>query len=70
MGSTSRIWRSDSHERFVEGIVKEVQGIVDEAGIVGTVNGRQKHFFSIYKKMVNQNKTFAIARNIFRRFSA
>ncbi len=50
--------RSDSHERFVEGIVKEVQGIVDEAGIVGTVNGRQKHFFSIYKKMVNQNKTF------------
>ncbi len=28
-----------------------------EAGIVAKVDGRVKHFFSIYKKMVNQNKT-------------
>ena len=28
-----------------------------EAGIKAQVDGRVKHFFSIYKKMVNQNKT-------------
>ena len=28
-----------------------------EAGIKAEVYGRAKHFFSIYKKMVNQNKT-------------
>ena len=28
-----------------------------EAGIEATVDGRAKHFFSIYKKMVKQNKT-------------
>lgn len=50
--------RSDSHEKFVEGIVREVQGIINSSAIPGTVNGRQKHFFSIYKKMVNQQKSF------------
>ena len=28
-----------------------------ESGIKAQVNGRVKHFFSIYKKMVNQDKT-------------
>ena len=32
------------------------QHMVD-AGIKAQVDGRVKHFFSIYKKMVNQNKT-------------
>ena len=50
--------RSDLQESFIDGIVKEIQGIVNEAGITATVYGRQKHFFSIYKKMVNQNKSF------------
>jgi len=30
---------------------------MEEAGISGKIEGRSKHFFSIYKKMVNQNKT-------------
>ena len=30
---------------------------ISEAGIEAQVSGRVKHFFSIYKKMVNQNKT-------------
>ena len=35
----------------------EVRTHITEAGIKGDVSGRVKHFFSIYKKMVNQNKT-------------
>ena len=44
-------------EAFVNKIVNDVQEKMDEAGINGKVAGRSKHFFSIYKKMVNQNKT-------------
>ncbi|MDD4843392.1 MAG: bifunctional (p)ppGpp synthetase/guanosine-3',5'-bis(diphosphate) 3'-pyrophosphohydrolase [Anaerotignum sp.] len=44
-------------EAFVQSIVAEVKEKMDEAGISGKIEGRSKHFFSIYKKMVNQNKT-------------
>ena len=44
-------------ETFVANIVKEVREKMEEAGIKGKIEGRSKHFFSIYKKMVNQNKT-------------
>ena len=49
--------RKDSREAFVQEIVDEVQDHMKEAAIEATVVGRVKHFFSIYKKMVNQNKT-------------
>ncbi len=44
-------------DAFVQDIVNDLQAKMDEAGIKGKVYGRTKHFFSIYKKMVNQNKT-------------
>ena len=44
-------------EAFVKGIVKDVDEHIKEAGIEAQINGRAKHFFSIYKKMVNQDKT-------------
>lgn len=44
-------------EAFVNDIVKDVKEKMEEAGIQGKVEGRSKHFFSIYKKMINQNKT-------------
>ncbi|MCR5527082.1 MAG: bifunctional (p)ppGpp synthetase/guanosine-3',5'-bis(diphosphate) 3'-pyrophosphohydrolase [Lachnospiraceae bacterium] len=49
--------RRGEREKFVEEIVNEVSAKIDEAGIRAQINGRVKHFFSIYKKMVNQNKT-------------
>ena len=49
--------RKDAREAFVQSIVDEVKAHLDEAGIEATVGGRVKHFFSIYKKMVNQDKT-------------
>ncbi len=44
-------------ENFIEDIEKEIGAHVKEAGIDATIGGRVKHYFSIYKKMVNQNKT-------------
>ena len=44
-------------EVFVEGIVREVRKHIESAGIKAEIKGRVKHFFSIYKKMVNQDKT-------------
>ena len=41
----------------MQGIVDEVKEHMVEAGIDARVEGRVKHFFSIYKKMVNQDKT-------------
>lgn len=50
---------------FVNYIVEEVKSNIDEAGIEGSVSGRIKHFFSIYKKMVNQHKTLEQIYDLF-----
>ena len=49
--------RKSEREQFVGAIVKEVKKHMDDANIKAQVDGRVKHFFSIYKKMVNQDKT-------------
>ncbi len=49
--------RREVREAFVKTIVDEVAGQMKGAGIEARVDGRVKHFFSIYKKMVNQDKT-------------
>lgn len=47
----------EAREGFVKDIVREVKAHIDNAGIACEIEGRVKHFFSIYKKMVNQDKT-------------
>ncbi len=49
--------RKTEREEFVDHIVKEVSEHMSNAKIKCEVKGRVKHFFSIYKKMVNQDKT-------------
>ncbi len=44
-------------QKFVDGIVAEVRKNMEEAGIKASVTGRAKHFFSIYKKMINKDKS-------------
>ncbi len=52
-------------EKFVNQIIKEVGVEISNAGIEAEVDGRVKHFFSIYRKMVNQNKTLDQIYDIF-----
>lgn len=47
----------EAREAFVRDIAAEVKQHIDNAGIKCEIEGRVKHFFSIYKKMVNQDKT-------------
>lgn len=49
--------KKSSREQFIQQIVAEVKSHIDNAGIKAQIAGRVKHFFSIYKKMVNQDKT-------------
>ena len=49
--------KKSAREQFIQQIVAEVRSHIDNAGIKARVDGRVKHFFSIYKKMVNQDKT-------------
>ena len=49
--------RKSVREEFVGKIVNQVKQHMVDANIKAQVDGRVKHFFSIYKKMVNQHKT-------------
>ncbi len=49
--------RKSDREAFVSGIIDAVAEKISDYGIDAQIDGRIKHFFSIYKKMKNQNKT-------------
>lgn len=49
--------KRDERFNFIDNIVEEINEHLKQVGIEAKVEGRPKHFFSIYKKMVSQNKT-------------
>ena len=49
--------RKNVRDKYVRQLVDEVKEQMQDAGIQAEVAGRAKHFFSIYKKMVSQDKT-------------
>ncbi|MBQ3601320.1 MAG: bifunctional (p)ppGpp synthetase/guanosine-3',5'-bis(diphosphate) 3'-pyrophosphohydrolase [Lachnospiraceae bacterium] len=49
--------RKQDRDAFIRDIIAEVSMHVHGAGIEAKIDGRVKHFFSIYRKMKNQNKT-------------
>ncbi len=57
--------RKSEREQYISNIVLEVKKQIDDAGIKAEVDGRIKHFFSIYKKMKNQDKTIEQIYDLF-----
>lgn len=55
----------EERETFIKDIIEEVRDCIEAAGIKAEISGRVKHFFSIYKKMKNQNKTLDQIYDIF-----
>ncbi len=44
-------------EAFIDDIIQEMKDKLSQSGIESDIEGRPKHFYSIYKKMVNKNKS-------------
>lgn len=44
-------------ENFISRIIKELKENLDKANIDSDIEGRPKHFYSIYRKMVNKHKS-------------
>ncbi len=57
--------RKSVREKYVQDIVDEVSEHILGAGIQAQIDGRVKHFFSIYKKMKNQGKTIEQIYDLF-----
>ncbi len=50
--------KKEDRQRYIENIINKIKSIVEEEKISGVfIEGRSKHFFSIYRKMKNQNKS-------------
>jgi GTP pyrophosphokinase len=48
----------DERESYIQGFIKEAVSLLNKVGIECQINGRPKHFYSIYRKMVDQNLEF------------
>lgn len=46
-------------EQYLEDVIAEVKGRLSEVSIKADLSGRPKHIYSIYRKMVLQNKQFS-----------
>ena len=57
--------RLEHREEFMSQLIAEVAGYIEKAGIKATIDGRVKHYFSIYKKMGNQHKTLDQIYDVF-----
>ncbi len=55
----------EARQDFIDNIVEEIREHMKEAGIECEVEGRVKHFFSIYRKMKNQGKDLDQIYDIF-----
>ena len=50
--------KREERERLISEVTQQLGAKLREAGIKAEITGRPKHFYSIYKKMKSQNKTF------------
>ncbi|MBE6006218.1 MAG: bifunctional (p)ppGpp synthetase/guanosine-3',5'-bis(diphosphate) 3'-pyrophosphohydrolase [Lachnospiraceae bacterium] len=57
--------KMNEREHYVQEIAQEIKTHIREAGIDGEVDGRVKHLFSIYRKMVNQKKSLEEIYDLF-----
>ena len=50
--------KREEREKLIAEVTRQLSSKLREAGIKAEIAGRPKHFYSIYKKMKSQNKTF------------
>ncbi|MFD1038588.1 RelA/SpoT family protein [Virgibacillus byunsanensis] len=50
--------KREQRETYIEDVMNEVNNQLDDVNIDADISGRPKHLYSIYRKMVKQNKQF------------
>ena len=48
--------KKSKYEKDIENLISEISAEMDKAGIQHEIKGRSKHLYSIYRKMIMQNK--------------
>lgn len=46
-------------KKFIDNVISELRDKLEEVGILAEIHGRPKHLYSIYQKMVQQDKDFS-----------
>ncbi|WP_419147199.1 bifunctional GTP diphosphokinase/guanosine-3',5'-bis pyrophosphate 3'-pyrophosphohydrolase [Pseudoalteromonas 'SMAR'] len=54
-----------NRKEVISNIQSEIESRLEEAGIVGSVSGREKHLYSIYRKMLNKELMFNEVMDIY-----
>ena len=49
--------KREEREKYIAEIIEQLRQNLDKSNIGADIDGRPKHFYSIYRKMVNKNKT-------------
>jgi len=50
--------RNDERQAYIQSLIQIAQGALADAGLPGQIDGRPKHFFSIYQKMQRRSVSF------------
>ena len=54
-----------NRKEVISNIKSEIEARLEEAGIDATISGREKHLYSIYKKMLNKKLSFNEVMDIY-----
>ncbi|TMP74001.1 guanosine-3',5'-bis(diphosphate) 3'-diphosphatase, partial [Pseudoalteromonas phenolica] len=54
-----------NRKEVISNIQSEIESRLEEAGIQGSVKGREKHLYSIYRKMLNKELMFNEVMDIY-----
>lgn len=49
--------KRDDREKLTNGIIKEFKEVLNQSDVNAVIEGRPKHLYSIYKKLIQKNKT-------------
>lgn len=50
--------KKEERDEYINSVIEKIHEKLEESGINANITGRAKHFYSIYKKMKNQDKEF------------
>lgn len=50
--------KKEERDKYIKGVENTIKELLDKAGIEGNIKGRFKHFYSIYKKVYEKNRSY------------